>query len=254
MTHLRTEGPRHGRSQEKSKDSTHNTDNTDTQHRQTPTTHTHTHTVPDHRWCLWSTFVIAGVQWLMHKSSSPPPSTKNTENGEKKKKRQNESSKWIATFGVATLSLTCLIVKNKSKIDTRELLWLRKRRDAFEQCCGQFVVPFSVISVLLSARCVRLLSAGEIVHQRHQYTACTFRRALSLDQNNAHTLLNRIQQMLLRPDDATMEVLGLMRPPTRTPNIPQRWRITAQKWPLLMGDMAWSWIPCCHSNAACASN
>ena len=57
---------------------------------------------------------------------------------------------------------------------TRELVQLRNRRDIFEQCCDQFVVqfslPFSVISVLRSARCMSLLSAGvveQVVPQRH---------------------------------------------------------------------------------------
>ena len=49
---------------------------------------------------------------------------------------------------------------------TRELEKLRKRRDIFEQCCDQFVVwflcPFSVISVLRSARCMSLLSVGVV--------------------------------------------------------------------------------------------
>ena len=40
---------------------------------------------------------------------------------------------------------------------TRELVQLRKRRDIFEQS-----VPFSVISVLRSARCMSLLSVGVV--------------------------------------------------------------------------------------------
>ena len=49
----------------------------------------------------------------------------------------------------------------------RELVSLRKRRDTFEQWCDQFIVqfslPFSVISVLRSARCMSLLSVGVVV-------------------------------------------------------------------------------------------
>ena len=44
---------------------------------------------------------------------------------------------------------------------------MRKRRDILEQWCDQFIVqfslPFSVISVLRSARCMTLLSGGVVV-------------------------------------------------------------------------------------------
>ena len=74
---------------------------------------------------------------------------------------------------------------------TRELVQLRKRRDTFEQWCDQFIVqfslPFSVISVLRSAPCMKFAfsrsrcagcSSETLTHCVH------IPQALSLDQEN----------------------------------------------------------------------
>ena len=76
---------------------------------------------------------------------------------------------------------------------TRELVYLRKRRDIFEQCCDRCLVSlsrFSVISVLRSARCMSLLSAGArtLIHYMH------IPQALSLDQKQCHTLLTTLKR------------------------------------------------------------